>query len=182
VATGAVILTEDGSAFYGRVQSLNLSIRKSGSYKLKLIVDGTVYDTWDFSVTRHPTDAGQTGTAKYASLFSVSIETPIQNDATASYDEDLNRLLLNAITEESRKGNTDIFTQISPGKLVVQFDLNAKGTVGAPKIISNTLTEAIGEFFLRTLVHTAPYPSWSQQVRDAIGSDTRTMRVSFAYD
>jgi TonB family protein len=185
-ASGTVIVNENGNASAGKVAMLDLPIRKSGNYKLKLIIDNSVYDTWDFTVNREAADGDTAGAANlpvYAQgIFGISIESPATEDAFSHYDDSLNRVMLNAVTEESMKSNKDIFAQVPPGKVVVQFDLNETGSIASLKIISNTLNEALGQFFLRALRNAAPYPAWPADVRAAFGSGTRAMEVTFRYD
>jgi hypothetical protein len=64
----------------------------------------------------------------------------------------------------------------------VQFDLSARGEVTSPQIVENTLSNAIGQFFLRALQNGAPYKAWPAEARAAAGGDTRAMKVTFRYD
>src|SRR5208282_4505309 len=52
-ATGAVVFKSSGDDYVGKAAVFNLPIRKSGNYHLKLIMNGSVSDAWDFSVTRN---------------------------------------------------------------------------------------------------------------------------------
>ena len=187
VASGDVIQNLSGQVDSSKVDILDLPIRKSGKYQLKLIINGSVYDTWDFTVNRNDSansnpGSGQT-TAYAKGNFSVSIEAMQSTDAFNQYDDTLMLALNDAVQRElSRMTSLEDFAQIPAGQVVVQFDLNATGQVAAPKIIGNTLSEALGQFFLRAVKNGAPYKAWPSEAHTAIGADTRSVKATFYYD
>ena len=186
VTSGTVILNRSGNALAGKAEYINLPIRKSGDYQLKLIINDSVADTWDFRVNREvPADA-VSATAQppvYAKgNFSTSIEGLATTDAFNQYDDSLLQALNDAVRKEYANANHDDFAQIPPGHVVVQFDLSETGQISSPKIIENTLNDALGQFYLRTLQNGSPYKAWHAAARAAIGTGSRTVKVTFFYD
>ena len=160
VTSGTVILNRSGNALAGKAEYINLPIRKSGDYQLKLIINDSVADTWDFRVNREvPADA-VSATAQppvYAKgNFSTSIEGLETTDAFNQYDDSLLQVFNDAVQKEYVNANHDDFAQVSPGHVVVQFDLSETGQVSSPKIIESTLNEALGQFFLHALQNGSP--------------------------
>ncbi len=163
-ASGAILQDLSGQVFAGKAAVFDLPIRKSGNYRLKLIINGSVYDTWDFTVNRDV--AANTGvkagqSPAYAKgNFSVSVEG-IQTDAFMQYDDVPMMALNDAVQKElNHMAGHDDFIQISSGHVVIQFDLSAAGAASAAKIIENTLSEEFGRFYLRVLQNGAPYKAW----------------------
>ncbi|MDR3456410.1 MAG: energy transducer TonB [Verrucomicrobiae bacterium] len=177
--SATVILNLNGSVFAGKAAVLNLPIRKSGSYKLKLVVNGSVYDTWDFTVTREA--AATTAPVVYAKgEFSASINgIP---EAFTGYDEYLLTALNEAVQKEGEHISRDEFAQMPPGQVVVQFDLGETGQAGSAKILQNTLNETLGQFFLRAVQGGSPYKAWPANVRAAFGAGSRSVTVTFFYE
>lgn len=184
-ATGAVVFKASGDAYLDKAAIFNLPIRKSGDYHLKLIMSGSVADTWDFSVTRNvpadiPSATGQPPVYAQGN-FSASIEPVQTTDVFMDYDDTLMQYLLNSVQRELVGASHDDFAQVPPGQVVIQFDLSETGQVSSPQIVQNTLTDALGQFFLHALQAGAPYPAWPAAIRAAFGSDTRVMKVMFNY-
>lgn len=184
-ATGAVVFKSNGDAYAGRAAIFNLPIRKSGDYQLKLIMNGSVADTWGFSVTRNvpastPFPTGQPPVYAEGN-FSASIPPVQTTDAFMEYDDTLLQYILNDVEREFFKADHDDFVQVPPGKVIVRFDLSDTGQVSSPQIIQNTLTDALGEFFIRALQDGAPYKALPATARAAFGSDTRTVNITFYY-
>jgi hypothetical protein len=184
VASGTVILNLNGNVYAGKATYVNLPIRKSGDYRLRLVVNGSVYDTWDFTVNREgaggetPTTAAKPEYAR--GDFSASIvNTP---DAFVTYDEYLLQALTDALLKEKRNSSQDAFAQTPAGEVVVQFDLSEAGLVSSAKILENTLNDALGQFYLRALAGGAPYKAWAAAERTAFGSGSRTVQVTFYYE
>jgi hypothetical protein len=184
VTSGTVIHTTSGSAFAGKAAVIDLPIRKSGNYRLKLIINNSVYDTWDFTVNREaPADTASVAAQPPAyakGMFGTSIEEI--PDAFSQYDDSLMQALNDVIQKESAAANHDIFAQIPPGRVVIQFDLNDTGQISSAKIIENTLNDALGQFFLHALQDGAPYKAWPAATRAAFGTSSRSMKVNFNYD
>jgi len=185
-ATGAVVFKASGDAYAGRAAIFNLPIRKSGNYQLKLIMDGSVADTWDFSVVRNVpastlSAAGQPPVYAQGN-FSAGIEGVQTTDAFMQYDDSLLQYILNAVNREFVKADRDDFAQVPPGKVIVRFDLSETGQVSSPRITQNTLTDALGQFFLRALQDGAPYQAWPAAARAAFGSGTRTVPITFYFN
>jgi hypothetical protein len=183
VASGTVILNSSGSAFAGKAAVINLPIRKSGNYRLKLIINNSVYDTWDFTVNREvPADVASTATQPPAyakGIFSTRIEEI--PDAFSQYDDYLLQALNDAVEKQMASVNHDDFAQIQPGNVLIQFDLSEPGRVSSPKIIQNSLGDALGDFFLHALQSGSPYKAWPDATRAAIGTNSLTIKVSFNY-
>ncbi len=121
------------ASFAGKAAVFDLPIRKSGNYGLKLIINGSVYDTWDFTVNRDV--AADTGvkagqSPAYAKgNFSVSVEGIQTTDAFMQYDDVLMMALNDAVQKElNHMAGHDDFIQISSGHVVIQFDLSAAGS------------------------------------------------------
>jgi hypothetical protein len=153
---------------------------------LKLIMNGSVADTWGFSVTRNVPAGTLSPTGQppvYAKGdFSASIPPEQTTDAFMDYDNTLLLYILNDVEREFFKADHDDFAQVPPGKVVVRFDLNETGQVSSPRIIQNTLTGALGQFFIRALQDGAPYKAWPAAARAAFGSDTRAVNITFYYN
>jgi hypothetical protein len=191
-ASGAVMQNLGGQVYPGKADIFDLPIRKSGQYQLKLIINGSVYDTWDFTVNRN--DAPDTAVAAapapaapppvYAKgNFSVSIEPQPNTDMFMQYDDTFMFALNDAVRREiNHSTNQDEFVQVPAGHVIIQFDLSAGGQASAAKIIENTISDPIGQFFLRVLQNGSPYKAWPAEAHAAIGTDTRTMKVTFFYD
>jgi hypothetical protein len=157
-----------------------------GNYRVKLILNDAVRDTWDFAVSRDASAAdtpGRDAPALYArGIFGVGIEPAATGDAFVDYDNSLSRALLEAVRKETLGSARELFAQVSPGEVIIQFELGSKGTVSSPRILSNSLTNPLGEFFLRALQHGAPYAVWPREALALQGSGTRTMKVTFSCD
>ncbi len=184
VVSGTVIDNLNGEAFAGKATVFDLPIRKSGDYRLKLIINNSVYDTWDFTVNRENITGTTSPTPPpllYAKgYFSASIENI--PEAFTQYDDYLLQALNDAVQKEYAKGNNVDFAQMPPGQVVVQFDLNEVGQVSSQKIIGNTLNETLGNFYLRALLNGSPYKPWPANVRASFGSGSRSIKVAFFYD
>jgi hypothetical protein len=181
-ASGTVIHSLNGNAFAYKAAVFDLPIRKSGDYRLNLIINDSVYDTWDFTVNRETSaGTGLTSPPVYAKgNFSASIEgIP---EAFTKYDDYLLQALTDAVNKEYANGNHADFAQLPAGQVVVQFDLNEAGQVSSPKIIENTLNETLGKFYLRALENGSPYKAWPANVRAVFGSNSRSIKVIFFYD
>lgn len=184
-ASGAMLQTFTSQAYGDMADVVNLPIRKSGKYQLQLVIGGSVADTWDFTVTREASaDAASSGPSPaYAKGdFSVGMTDFEGTDLFKEYDDSLLWSLNVAIQKELNHANQDDFAQIPPGQVVIQLDLSASGQVAAPKIIENTLSDALGKFFLRAIQAGAPYKVWPPEARASLGSDTRTMKITFYYN
>ena len=183
--SGTVILNCSGNASAGKAEYINLPIRKSGNYRLKLIIKDSIYDTWDFTVNRAIPAAAASAAVPppvYAKgNFSTSIEG-LETDAFNQYDDCLLQAFNDAVQKEYANANHDNFAQIPPGRVVVRFDLSEAGQVSSPTIIENTLNDAFGQFFLRTLQNGSPYKPGPAAARAAIGTGSRSVKVTFYYD
>jgi hypothetical protein len=185
IATGTVILTLSGEVFADKVAVTDLPIRKSGDYQLKLIMNGSVYDTWDFTVNREVPATAATTTSQPPVYAKGDFSTSIEGLGIDAFDQYVNAMLQalnNAVQEEYAKANQDDFAQVSPGHVVIQFDLSETGQVSSSKIIENTLGSVLGQFFLRALQDGSPYQPWPAAARAAIGASTRSVKVTFYYD
>jgi hypothetical protein len=182
--SGAVILNSSGSAFAGKAAVINLPIRKSGNYRLNLIINNSVYDTWDFTVNREaPPDTGSTAVLPptYAKgMFSTSIEEI--PDVFSQYDEYLLQAMNDAVEKQMASANHDDFAQTPPGRVLIQFDLSETGQVSLPRIIQNNLGDALGIFFLHALQSGSPYKAWPDTARAAAGANSVTIKVNFSYN
>jgi hypothetical protein len=184
-ASGTVLQTFNSQAYGDMADVVDLPIRKSGKYQLQLALGGSVADTWDFTVIREtPADSGSGGPpAAYArGDFSVGMTDFQSPDAFKEYDDSLLWALNVAIPKELEEANRDDFAQLAPGHVAIQFCLHANGQVTAPQILENTLSDALGEFFLRVLQRGVPYQAWSAETRAALASETRTMKITFYYN
>lgn len=57
---------------------------------------------------------------------------------------------MDAVTR-AYKQRRELFAQVPPGKVIVQLELKDTGEIGSATVTSNTLTDALGEFFIRAL-------------------------------
>jgi hypothetical protein len=184
-ATGTIIITEDGEAYYGKAAVIDLPVRKSGNYHLKLLMNHSVYDTWDFTVSgdSEGSVASNGKPPAYATgNFTVSIDPSSLNDAFTQYDETFDMDLVNAAAKEAGNSDRSIFSQIPPGKVVIRFNLDDKGQVHDALINQNTLNEDLGKFFLGALKSGTPYKSWPASARATLGSGTRMMVITYYLD
>ena len=182
--TATVISSLDGTALPGKVAIFNLPVRKAGHYRLRLLFDNSVYDTWDFTVNGEAaggaTAAGQK--PEYAQgVVGVSLDMGDHNEAFAAYASSLDARLLNAVVERARDDRS-IFAQLPPGKVLVTFELSDSGIVTAPAIVNNTLTEPVGKFFLRVINDNAPFPVWAPDLRQAVGTSSQTVTATLRCD
>ncbi|MEI7730244.1 MAG: hypothetical protein WCO56_11770 [Verrucomicrobiota bacterium] len=185
-SSGTVLGNMTGSSLAGKAAVFKLPIRKSGDYKLKLIINQSVYDTWDFSVNREmPADnvADILKPQVYAKgNLSVGIESSKGERDFAAYDSLLIHAMMEAVHKEAEKNNPDLFVQLPPGKVMIQCDLDEIGSVTSLKIISNTLNETLGQFYLRAVRNGAPYRPWPAAARASMGSQVRSLKVVFYYN
>jgi len=143
--TGRVLVSRDYYASYGKAIAQPLPIRLSGDYKLRLLVRGTEYDACQFSVTRRggpataPITPSGAATAYAKGSFDVGIESGMNSELLADYDEKLNYTILRAVILKTSKMNADLFAQRVPGKVVIQCRMNSQGAIADPKIIDNSL-------------------------------------------
>jgi hypothetical protein len=178
-ATGAVILDTSGFEYADRVAVIDLPIRKSGNYQLKLLVNNSVYDTWDFTVDRGaPTeDAAKTPSPGYAKgTFAVGLTTQDESTNFASYNSYLVNAVSDAVQRAANKADQAIFSQVPAGKVVVGFQLDDAGNVGSPQVLENTLNDALAQFFLRALQDVGQFKPWSAE------EHTRHLKLTFHYE
>ena len=182
--SGTAILNLSGSVFAGKAAVFKLPIRRSGDYRLKLVMNGSVYDSWDFRVNREGAGSEMTNTVAapvYAKgNFSVSMVG--MPDAFATYDEYLLQALTDEVSKDAVEADREAFAQLPAGQVVVQFDLSETGQVSSPKILENTLNQAVGQVYLRAVQNGAPYKAWPAGVRAAFGSGSRRVKVTFYYE
>ena len=185
VTSGTVIINRSGNALAGKAEYINLPIRKSGNYQLKLIIKDSIYDTWDFTVNREVPPSPPQPQSRLRSMpkaISAPASKGWKTDAFNQYDDYLLQAFNDAVQKEYANVNHDDFAQIPPGRVIVQFDLSEAGQFSSPKIIENTLNETLGQFFLRTLQNGSPYKPWPAAARAAIGTGSRSVKVTFYYD
>jgi len=177
-ATGATLLDSSGFEYANKAAVLNLPIRKTGNYQLKLLVNNSVADTWDFSVDRGtPADtASNAPPPVYAKgIFSCSLEQK-GGAEFADYDNYFLSAVNNAVQKSAGKTDGAIFSQVPAGKVVVTFRLDNTGNVSSPQIVESTLNVALAQFFLQALQDGAPYKPWPAD------QHTREMKLTFYYD
>jgi hypothetical protein len=177
-----IVFSREGNAYAGRVASIELPIRESGDYQVRLIINDSVADAWDFSVKR---DAALPGVAAPAGSpaaakddFEVVVSPWSGGDLFKEYDDDLGATLTAAV-KEARKRQPDLFAPGTPGHAVIRFDLDETGQVTAPQLIMNTLDDARGQFFLGVFQAGAPYKAWPAACRIIYGGKPRPMKVTF---
>jgi hypothetical protein len=185
-ATGTVIATRGGEDFWGKASVIDLPVRKSGSYQVKLIINRSVYDTWDFTIAGDaPTDSTNNAAKPPAyakGQFGISLAAAQEADVFTEYDGAMMTKLNNTAEKEFNEAKESIFAQLPPGKVLLQFDLDQDGQIHDPKILSNTLDDDVGQFFLRVLQDSAPYQPWPAAARSAMGSNLRTMQATLYLD
>jgi hypothetical protein len=183
--TGNVIIRRSGEAHAGKAAVLDLPIRKSGSYSVRLRVNGSIYDTWNFTVDREAI-AGEGGPASAAAYakgnFSASLDPSCLRDAFLKYDEQFLQDVMNAVGKEEEKGPQEMFAQVAPGQVTVRFDLGEKGGIRSPQIVTRTLNETLAGFFLRALTNGAPYRPWPASATAANAQGWRPIQLVLYYD
>ncbi len=188
--TGTVVLTRNGEAFHGKSLVYDLPIEKTGNYRLKLVMAGTVYDTWDFAANTgdavgdtvgggaSPDSSGKPA-GQTAWRFHFDIAPTSANAAFAEYDKLFLNDLDDACVAEADKSSAQFLSRAPRGKVVIQFNLDTKGLVHSAAITKSTLDEEYGKFFLRALKDGVPYREWPPGGRRALNSGTRLMVVTF---
>jgi len=187
--TGRSLLSQDYYASYGKAIIQPLTIRLSGNYELKLTSNETPLDSWSFTTTRTNSsgivtvDAGTSGRNYAQGLFHTSIGTEHEPDFLADYNDKLSYAIVNSINEEAFSStNRDLFAQRFPGKVVIQCHLNFQGKLTDPKILENSLDEDCGRIITNALLDRSPYDTWSQDIRQELGSDEREVTVTVYFD
>ena len=184
------VFTSNGNVYAGKVALIDLPIRDTGKYQARLLINDYVQDAWDFTVTRDATSTNLTAAPAPASPpvmadtktdFEVVVSPWGGGDIFSDYDAALSQALTAALTE-ARKGSRDLFAEVTPGHVIIRFDMDEKGQVSSPEIIGNTLDDALGQFFLRVLQNGSPYRPWSDATKTVYGDHPRTMKVTFYID
>ena len=185
-ATGTVVATSGGDDFWGKAAVIELPVRKSGSYRVKLIINNSVYDTWDFAIAGDAPADGTNSTAKPSAYakgqFGISLTAAQSPDVFGEYDGAMMDKLNRSAEKDFNDAKQSIFAQLPPGKVLVQFELDQDGQVHDVKILSNTLDDDVGQFFLRVLQDSAPYKPWPAAARTAMGSNPRMMQATLYLD
>src|SRR5262249_10930076 len=122
LSTGRVLLSKDMYMNYGKAKVLPLAISKSGEYKVRLLANGTEYDSYRFTVTRSAENSpGTTGQTEYAKgLFSVMLQVDKNSEAFRAYNEAMQNSLLQSAVKETRSAPIDLFVQRQPGQILFQ--------------------------------------------------------------
>lgn len=184
--SGRVVLRTQGGIYAGRAAIQRLPIRKSGDYRLKLLINHTLADTWNFSVTRapvaeHPAPAGHP--SEYAQgAFGISLDPVSVSGPFSEYDRQLIQAILSSVQRQARKEDPDIFAQVEPGQVTARVVQKESGALSEAVIVDNTLTEELGQFFLRALQGRSTYGAWPAAAREVNPSAERTISVIFRYD
>jgi hypothetical protein len=185
-----IVFTNRASVYAGKVALIDLPIRDTGKYQARLLINDYVQDAWDFTVTRDATSTNLIAAPAPASPpalvdtktdFEVVVSPWGGGDIFSDYDAALNQTLTAALTE-ARKGSRGLFAEVTPGHVIIRFDMDEKGQVSSPEIIGSTLNDALGQFFLRVLQNGAPYKPWSEATKTVYGDHPRTMKVTFYID
>jgi len=183
IATGKVLENLNGSAYAGKAAVFDLTIHKSGDYRLRLLVKGSVYDTWDFTVNREDATSGNTTANPRAFAhrdFSASLTgTP---DALMDYDDYFLQAINYYVLKAREDADSSLFAQIPVGQMAIQFVQTDNGKVTAAKITENTLNADLGKFFLHAFESGSPYKAWPAPAKAALGTNARPMTVTFFYD
>jgi hypothetical protein len=187
-----IVFTNSGSAAAGKVALIELPISYSGKYQARLLINDYVQDAWDFAVKRDattPREVAAPGLTNSPASSATDAKNNIEvvvgpwggGDIFGDYDDDLNKTLTAAVAD-ARKAHPDVFSEGTPGHVIIRFDMDEKGQVSSPQIIGNTLSDAFGQFFLSVLQTGSPYKPWSTVVKTVYGDHPRTMKVTFYID
>jgi hypothetical protein len=183
-----VVFTNLGTAFAGKVTLIDLPVRDVGNYQARLLINDSVRDAWNFTLTHAIVAANEVrSSAPAGSVAEVKSDIEVVvapwggGDIFSDYDAAFGAAL-NAAINASVKTNRDIFAQAMPGHVAIRFDMDEKGQVSSPEIIGNTLGEAQGQFFLQVLVGGSPYKPWSAAAKTVYGDHPRNMKVTFHLD
>jgi hypothetical protein len=178
--SSAAILDLNGNAYADKAAIFELPIRTSGNYQLKLIINNSVYDTWDFTVNREASAQGAKLDGQkpvYAKgIFDFGMVSDAKDAEFADYDNYFLRALNDAMRRASNNANPSLFSQVTPGKAVISFQLDENGNVSNPKITESSLDDGLCQFLIHGLESGAPYKSWSD------GTHSRVMKVTFNYE
>ena len=68
------------------------------------------------------------------------------------------------------------------GKLVVDFHLNADGSVNQLKLADNEVGEVLSLLCQRAISDPAPFARWPSEMRAKIGKEFREVRFTFFYE
>ena len=150
-----------------------------------MLINNVECDAWDFTVRREDTgaaDPNATPTTYAKGIFSASLELESDLDAFHQYEDTLSQLLLNAVQRESANADQQIFVQVTPGNVVIEFTLHDDGRVESPALIGNSLNEELGRLFLQALIHGSPYKPWPAEARQALGRDSMKITATFSYN
>jgi hypothetical protein len=183
-----IVFTNRGEAFAGKAALIDLPVSESGRYQVRLLMNDAVRDAWTFTVVRDATSpraviapAAATSEPEVKSEFEVVVAPWAGGDIFSDYDAALVATLTAAI-KNAVQTNREVFAQALPGHVAIRFDMDQKGEVSAPEIISTTLNDAQGQFFLNLLTGGSPYRPWSTVVKTVYGDHPRTMKVTFYVD
>jgi len=183
IATGTILANLDGSAYAGKAAVFDLPIRKSGDYRLRLLANSSVFDTWDFKVNRETSvDTNSPAPALVYAKGNFSASLAGTTDAFTDYDEYLLEAINYSVQKAYADADSSSFVQIPVGQVVIQFKQSDTGEVNSAKIVENTLNESFGKFFLKSLQSGSPYKAWTATAKTALGTNSRPMTVTFYYD
>ena len=71
---------------------------------------------------------------------------------------------------------------VESGKVVIEFRLHADGHVSNLQVIHSTAGEKFALICQKAVMESAPFASWSQDMRQAIASEYRDVRFTFYYN
>lgn len=175
-ATGTVIFDTSGYEYAGKAAVIDLPIRKSGNYQLKLLANNSLYDTWDFTVDRAGDPSKTTSNVYAKGVFMVGLTTQEKNTNFASYNSYLLNAVIDSVGKTASQADQAIFSQMPAGKVVISFQLDQSGNVSSAQILENTLNDALAQFFLHALQDAAPFKPWSAE------EHTREIKLAFHYE
>lgn len=181
--SGRVLGTMSGLAYYDKAATFPLRVRTSGDYQLRLLINDSVYDTWNFTIQR-VVDANTNAVAPaYArGAFGARLASDPGTGMLLKfmkYDELLLQSILDQVERKKQADDPNLWVQIPPGRTLVQFQLDSQGNIREPKVLASTLNENITKFLVEALASGGPYPAWPVELRS---HPPRSMTCTFYLD
>lgn len=181
--SGRVLDTLSGMAYYDKAATFPLRVRTSGDYQLRLMINDSVYDTWNFTIQR----AADPDVAAAAPAYARgALSARLASDPGTAmlmkfmkYDDLLLQSIMDQVERKRQAADPSLWVQVLPGKTIVQFQLDSQGNIHEPKVLASTLNWNIANFLAEALTSGAPYLAWPAELRS---HPPRVMTCTFYLD
>lgn len=178
LSTGRSIFKKDYNTVLGKAVVQPLPIRKGGKYRVRLIVNGSEQDAYDFTINiaEAPTTGTSTDTRGRGGLsFSVQSEGKL---IFALYDQEFYRILSYRVRKQASETTPNPLVQRAPGATTFHCRMDAQGKITESIVVQNTLGDECAQVFLKVL-STGSFWPWPADVREKFGSNTRPFTITF---